>query len=149
MSELKPCPFCEKEIAEIADCKRLEECANFEECPADEPYVCVVCSMDKGGCGTSSGYYDSDEKAVAAWNRRAQPDNEPLTLDELRGMGGKPVYCVDSRCNGAWALVHPEEEVCTDANYGDWEFYCYGWTDGKNLSEDGWLAYDHPPKEAQ
>lgn len=92
MDKLKPCKFCGKEVAEIANCIENEECANFEECPAQKPYVCVVCGMNKGGCGVSSGYYDADEKAAAAWNRR--PPNKPLTLEQLREMDGEPVYLV-------------------------------------------------------
>jgi len=69
--KLLPCPFCGKQIAEIGNCKNMEECEHFEECPAVEPYVCVVCSINKGGCGASTGYQEGVEKAIAAWNRRA------------------------------------------------------------------------------
>lgn len=72
MSELKKCPFCGKEVAEISNCQELEGCRHFEACTAIEPYVCVVCNMHEGGCGASSGYYDSAEKAIAAWNRRSR-----------------------------------------------------------------------------
>lgn len=68
--KIEKCPFCGKDVAEITNCKDLEECRHFEKCPATEPYVCVVCNMFEGGCGASSGYYDSAEKAIAAWNRR-------------------------------------------------------------------------------
>ena len=70
MAEMLPCPFCDKDVAEISNCQELEGCRHFEKCPATEPYVCVVCNMHEGGCGASSGYYDSAEKAIAAWNRR-------------------------------------------------------------------------------
>ena len=69
--KIEKCPFCGKQIAEISNCKELEGCRHFESCPATEPYVCVVCNMFEGGCGASSGYYDSEEKAIAAWNSRA------------------------------------------------------------------------------
>ena len=74
--KIEKCPFCDKNVAEISNCKELEECRHFEKCPATEPYVCVVCNMFEGGCGASSGYYDSAEKAIAAWNRRTQPEDE-------------------------------------------------------------------------
>ena len=32
MIKLKPCPFCGKQIAEIDNCKNMEECEHFEEC---------------------------------------------------------------------------------------------------------------------
>ena len=69
--KIEKCPFCGKQIAEIGNCKNMEECEHFEECPAVEPYVCVVCSINKGGCGASTGYQEGVEKAIAAWNRRA------------------------------------------------------------------------------
>ena len=78
--KIERCPFCDKNVAEISNCKELEECRHFEKCPATEPYVCVVCSMFKGGCGASSGYYDSEAKAIAAWNRRA--DAVPVVCGE-------------------------------------------------------------------
>lgn len=34
----------------------------------------VVCNVHEGGCGASSGYYDSEAKAIAAWNRQAEPE---------------------------------------------------------------------------
>ena len=79
--KIEKCPFCGKEVAEISNCQELEVCRHFESCPATEPYVCVVCNMFEGGCGASSGYYDSEEKAIAAWNRRA--DAVPV----VRGVG--------------------------------------------------------------
>ena len=68
--KIEKCPFCGKEVAEISNCRELEECRYFEKCPSTELYVCVVCNMHEGGCGASSGYYDSEAKAIAAWNRR-------------------------------------------------------------------------------
>ena len=69
MSELKNCPFCGGDKLSIENCITLEDCANFERCEEDS-YVTVVCDYSKGGCGASGGYYDSAEKAIAAWNRR-------------------------------------------------------------------------------
>jgi Lar family restriction alleviation protein len=136
MSELKPCPFCGGE-------------AKIEEIPGtpftDESYAWGV------GCNECNiGWYEEQKsEAIAKWNRRTQPENKPLTLDELRQMGGEPVYCVDADGSGAWALVHTQDEVCTDANYGDWEFYCYGWRDGGKMNENGWLAYRHKPERSE
>ena len=77
--KIEKCPFCGKQIAEIGNCKNMEECEHFEECPAVEPYVCVVCSINKGGCGASTGYHEGVEKAIAAWNRRAGKDTNVTT----------------------------------------------------------------------
>ena len=54
-------------------------------------------------------------------------------------MDCKPVYCVDARGVGAWAIVSIAFEECIDGEYGGWEFYSYGWAD----SDAGWLAYRH------
>jgi hypothetical protein len=85
--KIERCPFCGKEVAEISNCQELEGCRHFEGCPATEPYVCVVCNMFEGGCGASSGYYDSAEKAIAAWNRRVGSDtNVPTNAHRIRSM---------------------------------------------------------------
>jgi len=81
--------------------------------------------------------------AIQALHAQAERENpQPLTLDELKSMVDKPVYCVDSKGAGMWAFVQLEDEVCTDCHYGDWEFYCYGWD-----NDDGWLAYKNKQKE--
>ncbi len=80
--KIEKCPFCDKDVAETSNCREL-----LESCPAAEPYVCVVCNMHEGGCGASSGYYDSAEKAIAAWNRRAGKDiNVTTNADRMRSM---------------------------------------------------------------
>ena len=85
--KIEKCPFCGKQIAEIGNCKNMEECEHFEECPAVEPYVCVVCSISKGGCGASASYQESVEKAIAAWNSRTGKDiNVATNADRIRGM---------------------------------------------------------------
>ncbi len=80
MTEMLPCPFCDKDVAEISNCQELEGCRHFEKCPATEPYVCVVCNMHEGGCGASSGYYDSAANAIGAWNGRS--DAVPVVRGE-------------------------------------------------------------------
>lgn len=73
--KLKPCPFCGKSVAEIDDAKELGGCPYYDDCDQAEYEQCemhtVVCNVHKGGCGASSGYYDTVEDAVAAWNRHA------------------------------------------------------------------------------
>jgi Lar family restriction alleviation protein len=84
MSKLKPCPFCGSEEADIIasidsehgiECFLDElsqyqgECHNF--------YVC--CHK----CNGNSGYYRTQEEAIAAWNRRAEPVSKPMTREEL------------------------------------------------------------------
>lgn len=63
------CPFCGFGCAEIATCKELGNCQNFEECEHNGFYS-VVCNINKGGCGASGGYANNIEKAWEKWNRR-------------------------------------------------------------------------------
>lgn len=68
--QLKPCPFCGSKDVKI----------NYLE---DENYE-VVCN------GCQKGIYfqtNSKEKAIDIFNQRAKPENKPLTIDELRGIG--------------------------------------------------------------
>jgi hypothetical protein len=57
----------------------------------------LVCACNV--CGASTGACDTEEEAERQWNilvgnRRAEPENKPLTLDELRQMDGEPVWTV-------------------------------------------------------
>lgn len=74
-TELKPCPFCGGETAELITCKEVnchnEDC---ESCCAMTIAVC--CNMIKGGCGAVGGYYAEREEAIKAWNRRADDENK-------------------------------------------------------------------------
>ena len=81
MINLKSCPFCGNKFVELANAREIDECANFEdeECPeCFEQSSCslytVVCSVNEGGCGASSGYHTTEEKAIEAWNRRKDVD---------------------------------------------------------------------------
>jgi len=92
----------------------------------------VVCM----GCLCMTAAYRGDnarENAIAAWNRRAEPENEALTLDQLRQMDGEPVWIhwigrLSDR-EDRWAIVHMIHPQGTLWDLGD-----YGKT---------WLAYAH------
>jgi hypothetical protein len=109
--KIEKCPFCDKDVAEISNCQELGGCRYFEKCPATEPYVCVVCNMHEGGCGASSGYYDSEAKAIAAWNRRAGNDTNVTTnADRIRSMSDEELaeWLVDANMC---------ERVCIEEDY--------------------------------
>ena len=96
MINLKPCPFCGNKFVELSDARELEDCMNFKECPecfessqsSCNLYI-VVCSVNEGGCGASSGYYTTAEKAIETWNRRSVENidsiNRQAAIDALDG----------------------------------------------------------------
>ena len=72
--------------------------------------------------------------------RRAQPTNEPLTLEELREMDGEPVFLIIEDVNGfgpitMWALVEIEEDGIWMTNNLGGRSYC------ENALDDGINVY--------
>ena len=65
---LLPCPFCGG-----------SDCRTYKFTP-DAIFKCwgVWCA-----CSAKVTGFETEQDAIAAWNRRAQPENKPLTLDEL------------------------------------------------------------------
>lgn len=166
MSELKLllCPFCGGEA-------RLRYL---------KPFGWVQCKKCGATSAAVSDYYEETDgkgQAVAAWNRRAQPEssrqhalrtgvcpmcedcpiempndsrnrqeNEPLTLSELREMGGEPVWIQESApytfagykilCS---PVVDEYEDVCFEG--GD----CYYSHDYGNT----WFAYRRKPERSE
>ena len=81
MSDLKPCPFCGEVPAVVEDGYKA---------------IAVHCF----NCGADITA-ESEKKARAAWNRRAQPANEPLTpCDACR-------YSPPSSCDGKPCVMCP------------------------------------------
>ena len=102
MSELKPCPFCGGTYIthEIIPVKH----ADVKE------YYRTICKDCK--CGTSMRMSEKD--ADSDWNRRAEPANEPLTLEQLRQMDGEPVWCVEKQ---EWMLYRASVDRLSDGEY--------------------------------
>lgn len=93
-------------------------------------------------CGAKTPIKASPDTTRAAAMQRWQEPSRVLTLEEVRDRGGCPVWCEDRDGSGVWALVDNGEDKCFDADYGDWEFYCYGWT-----NERGWRAWTKKPSK--
>ena len=141
MITLKPCPFCGGE-AEVT--------TRDVEPQGDQWYgkniqTFVICT-NCGACLFDDYFHDGfadEHEAIAAWNRRAQPENEPLTLEELRQMDGEPVWTTGIGANRNkcyWCLVMVEREsvftVVSDEMTQVGAFCQYGKT---------WLAYRNKP----
>ena len=74
---LNPCPLCGGENIVILDCSQAW-CGNASVL---EGLVCkhcdmkqyqAVCNAQEGGCGASSGWALTPEKAEEKWNRRVE-----------------------------------------------------------------------------
>lgn len=77
--------------------------------------------------------------------RSMQEAGEPLNLEQLRKMDGKPVWIVEYPGWGHWELSEDAEDYLCDR---DTELYglTYPDPDGKvGLHKLGWLAYSYPP----
>ena len=87
------------------------------------------------------------DMAISALRQKDVRKNEPLTLDELRKMGGEPVFVVTDRLK-EWCLVHSHnfDDVIgggiimtrRTAEKRTYQYACYGKT---------WLAYRQKPEE--
>ncbi len=106
--------------------------------------VNIFCS----NCGTETSWGDK-ETIVIAWNRRTQPGNKPLSLEQLKSMDREPVWMVDGAGHTTYGIVN--SEGCADADYGKWDIDFYGMPgDGKyDLHRLGWLAYAHKPEQEE
>lgn len=102
----------------------------------------VRCGNEFGHCRMNLRTLDylELEQAVADWNMRPQEPNEPLTLDELREMDGKPIWVVplvpdheDDDMEPEWSVFHAFHPESNFDGYGD-----------------RWLAYRRRPgKESE
>ena len=72
-NELKPCPFCNStENLIVISC--IDDCCDdaiCENCPHEIQYT-VCCNARESGCGATSGYAETEEKAIEKWNRRVE-----------------------------------------------------------------------------
>ena len=92
MDELKACPFCGKTEPLIVDTD-----TNIDELEEGEGtgFYTVCCNYLTGGCGATGAYRETEQEAIVAWNRRTQPENKSLSLEELRQMDGEFIWFDD------------------------------------------------------
>ena len=67
MEELKACPFCGSHSVKLSTAAKID----MDDEPGADNEWAVVCNYNAGGCGATSGYRDTPESAVDAWNRRS------------------------------------------------------------------------------
>ncbi|MEA4947070.1 MAG: Lar family restriction alleviation protein [Oscillospiraceae bacterium] len=124
MSKLKPCPFCGGKAHVQGHGYGTEEYRVYcEEC----------------GCSTKQ-WAETKDKAIAAWDLRAQPANEPLTLEQLRQMYDEPVWVV---CG-----IYKDWRIPEFIDEGGYKgFIKFTDRSAEPISDYGktWLAYAHKP----
>lgn len=131
--ELKPCPFCGGEAVNNFDGECYE----------------ISCEL----CFSGTDWFEIEDVAISAWNRRAEPENKPLTWDELKEMEGQPVYikALEPRYDSKWVVANEGsfcqdefdgEELETETFEADYENY------DECLMGVQWLAYRRKPEEA-
>lgn len=81
MTELKPCPFC-------GQTPKMQESARFPRYGKDEGkrikgYTVVCQNMYCILHNEDNWYRRSAKEASEEWNHRAEPENRPLTLEEI------------------------------------------------------------------
>lgn len=95
-------------------------------------------------CAEAADYIKSLSEML---NRRAQPANKPLTLDQLREMDGEPVWITffgdeENTPQNRWGILGKS----VTGTFGIWE-------DGLVLKEvdygKTWLAYRHKPEGSE
>lgn len=129
--ELKPCPFCgEIPVVNV-----------FNDGYFDYARI-SCCHLMFEWCG-----YNVEENLKNAWNRRYQPENKPLTMEQLRQMDGEPVWVnrltepnkYDPRKSG-WHLIWSKNIHPVEASDGGEEIF----RDGYGVE---WIAYKYKRDE--
>lgn len=159
MNELKPCPHGKSVSVRIQHKQvgflgqngfgtkkiRYQSYAMCNKCFAKGPPSTTVYLTD--AVEGRESLRMNDEKAVAVWNRRAQPANAPLPMEELWGMEGE------------WVWVEHMESSASLSAPGEWlklktckptrlDPYISFESNGLCALYYGksWLAYRHKPE---
>ena len=105
-----------------------ERAKGFQQGQAPSPSYCTGCT---------DGFY---EGVRYVFDKIAEQSNEPLTLEELRGMDGEPVWVEFPKCPEAsgWMLIPASRHCVCNGLLGDCDFENCGRT---------WLAYRRRPEE--
>ena len=112
----------------------------------------IVATYEPGEIRNDTTVHELREACrIAADALRAQQQtekNDPLTLEELRGMDGEPVYVVQTdsgkyaRFAPEWCIIHTYgDDGSADIGGIDYDHYWF------NEYERDWLAYRHKPEE--
>ena len=146
MDKLLPCPYCGCEM----ELRRQTMCDG-----ATIRYYPISTTQHKKGCQLEYAAYVGNPTTVIGatlkWNRRTQPENKPLTMDELKQMNSQPIWIevLDRPDLSRWHFIVTAPDVGIIAKDGYGRFidgeYCGCYFDietGHNYGIN-WLAYRH------
>lgn len=80
--------------------------------------------------------------------RRTQPENKPLSLEELRQMERCPAWAIDGAGHSDYVLMDATGGIDSDTGLWDIDFYGMTGVDGK-LHTAGWIAYKAKPEQEE
>lgn len=129
----------------------LELISMEDELPPDNERVLVyrpcMADADIGPYSVQWGW--AAKKDGSYWAPLTLQPNEPLTLDELRGMEGQPVYLETGKVSikeqiiGCWEIVRKITRFANETVF--WMTRREGGFGGSNYGTT-WLAYRRPPE---
>ena len=103
MADLRPCPFCGSEGLRYT----ILDISKEKVMAAVRCMQCLTCGP--GECGKDRE--EADAKAAEAWNRRAEPENRVLTLEEAKtycegGADATPLWYEEKYHNvNRWMII--------------------------------------------
>jgi Lar family restriction alleviation protein len=132
MDKLKECPFCGSTVKIDEEDFYMFCC---DKCGAGVTFAKVFEDGTAGDC--------SKEESITAWNRRATPENKPLTLEQLKRMDREPVWIQgsDTETSG-WSIFKGNSQKQIANCPDDWNISYYLKDYGK-----AWLAYARKPEQ--
>ena len=140
MEELKACPHCGGEAEFVR--KPIKTKGTW----CDAVYVrCKKCDARTNRVLYNAKSHPNDEEyqqAANAWNRRAEPENKALTLEQLQQMDGEQVWIPETEAyfSGHGIVNVKEEKVYASDEENDYyPFDEYG----------AWLAYARKPEGSE
>lgn len=139
MDELKACPFCGGRNVKLFYDERQNYHVECYKCNKTVSFHIVEQS--------------SQEKAIEIYNRRAEPENNPLTLEQLRQMDGEPVWIKDLVTGELECLQFDKIEPAHIHAGDDVRFKQFGTENGIIRwcckCGENWLAYARKPEREE
>jgi hypothetical protein len=136
VTELNPCPFCGSTTAPTV---MNQNEAQWLYNDAENLSMVVCCAAKKFGCGASTGFCDTAEQAVEAWNRRA---SDWIPCSERMPENGQRVL-IRSSSNRFFDVIYH-----SDIQYPNFTLKIFGHTYAWDYRDViSWKPLPYPPEE--